>query len=207
MGRKDLTHLYFIRHGDYREELEDGKYQDLGLSPEGIKQIEALRERLIKTNEIQADILLSSPMRRAKEAAEILAPALKQPIIFDKCLEEWLCDDGTLTPEEFSARWQQVPETQKPFFRFMAGYETGLEFSGRVQATLNHVLEEHAGKTLVLVTHGGVIAASFSYFFGLSAAIPPRVTLGANHASITHWCKPGSAQKWMLERYNDYQHL
>src|SRR5581483_10851183 len=105
-----MTHLYLIRHGDYIEALENGSYQDLGLSPEGIKQIECLRDRLVSTGKIKADILITSPMRRAKASAEILAPALGIPIVFEKDFEEWVCDDGTLSPEEFFALWNQVPE-------------------------------------------------------------------------------------------------
>ena len=202
-----MTHLYFIRHGDYLEDLKDGKYQDLGLSPEGVRQIELLRDRLTRTGEINADVFLASPMQRAKASAKILAPALGLPIIFDKDFEEWVCDDGTIPPEEFSALWQQLPEEQKPFFRFMAGYETGLEFSGRIQSALNRIFHEYEGKTIVLVSHGGVLAASFSYFFGLSGATSSRVSLSAKNASLTHWLKPENASRWVLERYNDYHHL
>ncbi|HLZ57855.1 MAG TPA: histidine phosphatase family protein [Ktedonosporobacter sp.] len=202
-----MTHLYLIRHGDYIEDLENGSYQDLGLSLEGIRQTERLRDRLTGTGEIKADVLIASPMRRAKESAEILAPALGIPIVFDKGFEEWVCDDGTSTPEEFSARWSRVPEAQKPFFRFMAGYETGLEFTGRIQSALNRMLQDYEEKTIVLVSHGGVIAVSFNYFFGLSGATPARVSLGARHTSITHWFQPTSAQTWVLERYNDTHHL
>jgi len=202
-----LTHLYFIRHGDYIEGLENGSYQDLGLSPEGIRQTECLRDRLASTGEIQADVLVASPMRRARASAEILAPVLGTPILFEKDLEEWICDDGTLSPEEFSARWHQVPDAHRSFFRFMDGYETSLEFSGRVQSALHRLLQEYPGKTLVLVTHGGVIATSFHYFFGLSGAIPSRVTPSAKHTSITHWYLPPPGQTWVLERFNDVYHL
>jgi 2,3-bisphosphoglycerate-dependent phosphoglycerate mutase len=203
----ELTHLYFIRHGAYVEDLRDGTYQDLGLSPEGIRQMELLRDRLTRTGEIIADVFLASPMLRAKASAEILAPALGLPIVFEKDFEEWVCDDGTLPPDEFSARWNQIPEEQKPFFRFMTGYETGLEFVGRIQSALNRVLTEYEGKTIVLVSHGGVLAASFSYFFGLSAATPSRVLPGAKNTSLTHWFKPENTPAWVLERFNDYHHL
>ena len=202
-----MTHLYLIRHGDYIEDLENGSYQDLGLSPEGIEQIECLRDRLVSTGKIKADILITSPMRRAKASAEILAPALGIPIVFEKDFEEWVCDDGTLSPEEFFARWNQVPEAHQPFFRFMDGYETGLEFSARVQAALHRLLQQYAGKTIVLVTHGGVIGASFHYFFGLSGAVPARVSLSAKHSSITHWFQSSPGHAWILERFNDAHHL
>ncbi len=202
-----MTHIYFIRHGDYIEGLQNGTYQDLGLSVEGVRQTERLRDRLARTGEIKADVLIASTMRRAHESATILAPALDQPATLDKDFEEWLCDDGTLDPTEFSARWQQVPDAQKPFFRFQDGYETSLEFSARIQTALNRILQEYHGKTLVLVTHGGVIAASFSYFFGLSGATPSRVSIGAKNTSITHWSKPDNAQRWSLASFNDIHHL
>jgi hypothetical protein len=41
--------------------------------------------------------------------------------------KEWRCDDGRASPEAFNARWQAVPESQRPFTRWMAGYETWLE--------------------------------------------------------------------------------
>lgn len=202
-----MTHLYLIRHGDYLEDLENGSYQDQGLSETGIRQIECLRDRLVSTGEIQADVLIASTMLRAKATAEILAPGLGAPIVFEKDIAEWVCDDGTLSPEAFSARWNQVPDAHKPFFRFMAGYETGLEFSGRVQAVLHRLLQEYSGKTLVLVTHGGVIAVAFHYFFGISGAVPARVIPSAKQASITHLFLTPEGGTWVLERFNDAHHV
>jgi broad specificity phosphatase PhoE len=199
-----LTHLYFIRHGDSIEDLQDGTYQDLGLSPEGIEQIEGLRDRLARTGEIKADTLIASPLRRAQESAQILAPALGLQVVLDEGLKEWVCDDGRLSPEEFSARWQQVPEADRPFTRWMEGYETRLEFAVRVQQALHRLAQEYDGKTLVLITHGGVIQASFSHFFGLNDANTPGVA--TENASITHWSKPDGGQKWILRRFNDAHH-
>jgi hypothetical protein len=113
--------------------------------------------------------------------------------------------DGSLSPEEFSARWQQVPEPQRPFFRWVANGETWLEFAVRIQQALNRLFQEHEGKTIVLVSHGGVIQASFLYFFGLSATNTPSVSM--ENTSITQWVKPENAQKWVLKRFNDHAHL
>jgi probable phosphoglycerate mutase len=200
-----LTNVYLIRHGDYID-LEDGRYlADPGLSPEEVRQVELLRDRLAKTGEIKADLLIASPLRRAQESAEILAPVLGQSVGTDAELEEWRSDDGNLTPEEFTARWQQTPETQRPFFRWTKGCETWLEFSVRIQQALNRLCQEHEGKTMVLVSHGGVIQASFLYFFGLSATNTPGVSM--ENISITQWVKPENAQKWVLKRFNDNAHL
>ncbi len=199
-----MTQIYLIRHGDSIEDLKDGTYQDLGLSPKGTKQVESLRDRLVRTGEIKADVLLASPFRRAQESAQILAPALGLPIISDDDLKEWVCDDGRASPEEFSARWNQVPEAQRPFTRWMDGYETWMEFAVRVQQTLQRLAQEHEGKTVLLVTHGGVIQTSFVYFFGLSGSAFPGVA--AENASITHWSRPDGGQRWILRRFNDARH-
>ena len=167
--------------------------------------MERLRDRLARMEEIKADVLLSSPLRRARESTQILEPALGRSVVVDEGLHEWRSDDGTLGPEDFSALWQQTPISQRPFVRWGDGCETWLEFSVRVQQALNRLLEEYEGKTLVAVSHGEVIQASFAYFFGLSAAAMPGVSL--ENASITHWFKSEQAQKWILQRFNDAYHL
>ena len=199
-----MTHLYLIRHGEYTD-VEQGTYLDNpGLSEEGVRHTELLRDRLARTGEIKADVLLTSPLRRAQESAQILASSLGQPVIVDEDFREWRSDDGKLVPGEFSARWEQTPVTQRPFFRWADGCETWLEFSVRIQQALNRILQEHEGKTLVLVSHGEVIQAAFIHFFGLSAVNTPGVS--PDNLSITHWFKSDQSRVWILERFNDSRH-
>ena len=154
--------------------MVDGKQCEIGLSPAGIEQSERLRDRL-QTSLIAPDVVLSSPAQRAIETAAILKPALKKPIQEEEMLVEWRADpDSRLSDEEFGQQWQTCPEAQKPFFRFVPEGETWLEFSKRVQTALNHILQEHAGQTIAIGTHGGVIQASLLYFFGTSGAVMPR---------------------------------
>jgi len=200
-----LTHIYLIRHGAYTD-VEDGRYRDdPELSSAGVRQTELLQARLAHTGEIKADALLTSPLRRAQESAHILAPAVGQPVVVDEDLREWRTDDGNLVPGEFEARWEQTPAVQRPFFRWANGCETWLEFTVRIQQALNRLIEEYDGKTLVLVTHGEVIQASFIYFFGMNATSFPGVSL--KNTSMTCWFKPPHMDIWFLERYNDHQHL
>src|SRR5437016_5081477 len=83
-----MTHLYLIRHGQALSAVQ-GTIGNTDLSPLGIKQAEHLRDRLAATSEIVADVLIASTMLRAKQTAEIIAPALGLPIIFDSDVEEW----------------------------------------------------------------------------------------------------------------------
>ncbi|MBV9788608.1 MAG: histidine phosphatase family protein [Chloroflexi bacterium] len=202
-----MTHLYLIRHAEYIYAEQDGKKRDLGLSPDGLRQAERLRDRLAHSHEIQPDVLIVSTERGAQETAQILAPAFDAPMIAEAAVEEWRSEDGSFSTEEFMERWHQLPETQKPFYRWIEGYENWIEFSARAQIALNRIVQAHAGKTIVILTHGGVIQASFEYFFGYGLATMQRASLTMKNTSITHWLQPEGSSKWVLERFNDYHHL
>jgi probable phosphoglycerate mutase len=200
-----LTSIYLIRHGDY-DDLVDGKaVENPGLSSKGVRQAQLLRDRLARTGEIKADALIASPARRASETAEILAPALGVPVVLNADLEEWRCDRGALSPEEFTARWQRVSEAQRPFFQWVEGGESFVELTARVQLAINRIWQEHVGKTSVLVTHGGVIQASFAYFFNLSATTIPGIS--TENTAITQWTRPADVNRWTLRGHNDNAHL
>jgi len=203
-----MTHLYLIRHADYLYDLVDGEYpkRDQGLTEEGRIQAEKLRNRLAKTGEITPDLLLSSTARGAKETAEIIAPAFGIPIIYGEDFEEWRSEDGTLSTEEFMGAWNSLSDEQRPYYRWVEGCETLLEFSVRVCGALNRVLTAHEDKTIVVFTHGAFIQVSFAYFFGYSMAVPLRAAPEINRTSITHWYK-SERGRWLLERSNDCHHL
>lgn len=200
-----MTAVYLIRHATY-DDTENGVYLDNpGLSAEGIGQAERLRDRLLATSDIKADALIASSMRRAAETAEILAPALGKPVVLEKDLEEWRGDDGSLSQEEFNARWQRLTEEQRPYYHWIPSGESWLEFAARVHVALHRIIQEHEGKTIVLVAHGGVIQSAFGYFFGMSPATSPGVFI--ENTSITEWIRPANARRWALKRYNDTRHL
>ncbi|MCA0457484.1 MAG: histidine phosphatase family protein [Chloroflexi bacterium] len=202
-----MTHLYLIRHADNIDGLIDGKMGDLGLSPEGITQAERLRDRLTHTNEIKPDVFIASPERRAKETSEIIAPAFGLPITFDRDFEEWRSDDGSIEPDAFMRRWAEVPKTQKAYYRWIEGFESRAELGLRVSSALNRVIQQHAGKTLVIVTHGAFLQMSFGYFFGYGEAVIDRAIPEIRRTSITHWYQNEGQDRWNLERSNDYHHL
>jgi probable phosphoglycerate mutase len=80
-----------------------------------------------------------------------------------------------------------------------------VELTARVQLALNRIWQEHVGKTIVLVTHGGVIQASFAYFFNLSATAIPGVS--TENTAITHWTRSADASRRTLHRHNDHVQL
>ena len=200
-----MTDIYLIRHATYDEIVNGVELENPGLSAEGIRQAERLRDWLARTHDIAADVLIASSLRRAIETAEILAPVLRLPVLPEQELEERRGDGGSLSEEEFNARWQRLTEAQKPYYRWVLSGESWLEFAARVQVALNRIVEEHDGKTIVIVTHGDVIQAAFGYFFGISPVTIPGVVV--ENTSITQWAKPEKPPRWTLKRYNDTRHL
>ena len=165
-----MTRLYLIRHGQAYSNVRPfgvvaGMRGDKGLTPLGRTQAERLRDRLLATGEITADVLISSTLPRARQTAEIIAPALSLPISFDDEAQEQSVGDFDGMPwEEVES---QIPDNrQEPFRPFGPHGENWGQFVLRVGTTLDRILHENDGKTIVIVCHGGVIDASFLVFFG-----------------------------------------
>jgi 2,3-bisphosphoglycerate-dependent phosphoglycerate mutase len=202
-----MTHLFLIRHGQY---VEDDAHPILNpeLSPEGIVQAERLRDRLSVSGEIKADVLISSPLARAQQTANIIAPALGLPVTLDPDMEEWRTEHEGVNQDDFVAGMRAAPLDQRPFFEPYPGGETGSQFFFRVGTALNRITQQYAGKVIVVMGHGGIIQASFQFFGGHSPLRMPTMALDAGYTSITHWEKiPGNpVDRWLLERHNDTAH-
>ncbi|MBF6590839.1 MAG: histidine phosphatase family protein [Ktedonobacterales bacterium] len=210
-----MTNLYLIRHGEAFSNVDRsgpvaGVGGDLGLTPHGRLQAERLRDRLATTGEIEPDVLLASTMPRARQTAEIVAPAFGLELIFDEDLHERRPGEADGLPiEEAIARYGDPDVRKEPFRPFSPGGESWATFTLRVGEMLDRVARVYAGQTVVLFTHGGVIDTSFLVFFGMATLVMPQVRFFTYNTSITHWQrgeKEGVA-RWRLVRYNDDLHV
>jgi probable phosphoglycerate mutase len=181
---------------------------DAGLTPLGRTQAERLRDRLAATGEIKANILIASTLPRARETAEIIAPALGLPIIFDDEFQEQ-------SPGDFDGKqWDEIKDEipnqhDEPYRPFGPNGENWGQFILRVGTALNRILYQHEGKTIVVVCHGGVIDASFLVFFGMNTLVPPETAFYTRNTSITVWERreiEGYSLRWRLTGYNDDLH-
>ncbi len=118
-----LTTLYLIRHGEAVSNVEPivgGVRGDSGLTPRGVAQAERLRDRLAESHEIDADVLIASTMPRARQTAEIIAPALGLPIIFDDEVQEMRPGEADgLHVIEYRERFG-IPDFEREPFRPLA---------------------------------------------------------------------------------------
>lgn len=211
------TTLHFIRHGESVGQVHGpverrvrGMRGDGGLSPRGVWQMERLRDRLARTGEIAADVVLASTLPRTMQSAEILAPVWGLPLVREDDLHELRpgIADG-MRYDEAKARYPRADFTREPLQPAWPGGESWGMFTLRVGALLDHVTREYAGKTVVLVTSGGVIHATFVAFCALPTLRLPAAWFATRNASITSWqVRPPDAvwPRTRLLRYNDDAH-
>lgn len=64
--------IYLMQHGDYLTKDED---PEESLSPEGVKKLKSISQALKRIN-IKVDQIITSPKKRARETAEIVAHAV-----------------------------------------------------------------------------------------------------------------------------------
>ncbi len=205
-----MTQLYLIRHAEAIAAVEN-TIGDTGLTPLGITQAEHLRDRLAATHEIAADVLIASTFLRAKQTAEIIAPALGLPIIWDDEVQEMRPGEAAnMSVEEAQAKFGRTDFEKTPFQQVAPGGENWGQFLLRVGTALDRITRQHADKTIVIVCHGGIIDSSFLYFFNIGTLQMPPVRFYTHNTSITHWQKKpfyNRSPHWRLVKYNDDMHL
>jgi probable phosphoglycerate mutase len=208
-----MTHLYLIRHGEAEANIKPivaGMKGDRGLTERGRSQAERLRERLTRTREIAADVLISSTLPRARQTAEIIQPALGLPIIFDDEVQELYVGEADGMPNSEAWAKYGIPDFDgEPLRPLSPGGESWGSFALRVSIALTRITREHAGKTIVVVCHGGVIDNSFVHFFQMPSLVVPPTDFHTRNTSITHWeyLPRRGRGLWRLNSYNDIEHL
>jgi broad specificity phosphatase PhoE len=204
------TRLVLIRHGESNVTVDrviGGFRTCTGLSPLGRLQAERLRDRLAGTRELDADVLIASNFRRAIETAEVIVESLAGPgIEIDAGFGEH--DPGPeidgMTFAGYVERFGSPDWSGDPHHDVFPGGETTAQFHLRVGAAISRTVREHAGRTIVVACHGGVVDAAFRHL--LRVAPTGSFELQTLNTSITEFRRAPSG-RWQLVRYNDAGHL
>lgn len=202
-----MTRLVLVRHGESVATVARrlaGRRTCAGLTDLGRRQAAALRDRIADGPAV--DVLVSSDFRRAVETAEILQPALAANLTIDPDVGEHdpgpQCDGMGF--DEFVERFG-VPDWEgNPYLVGFPGGETLAQFHLRVAQALYRLVDEHAGATLLVVCHGGVIDVAMRAF--LRAPMTGDFELHTLNTSLTE-AQRTERGRWRLIRYNDTAHL
>ena len=157
-NQEQPTRIWLIRHGEPCPESRGRCYGRLnvGLSPQGQKQIQIVSTRL-RDEPIRA--IYISPRRRAIESGEILAQGHSCPIT----IEERLCE---IDFGDFEGKpYDELAETHPQIYRQWMERPTDVQFphgesfqqmQARVLQAAREIYARHRGETITILSHGGV---------------------------------------------------
>lgn len=207
-GEAGSSRLVLIRHGEAMVNVDGiigGLQGCRGLTDLGRRQVRALTARWMEAG-FRPDVLVSSPVRRARETGDCIASAFPGLVVTEDCA---LCEmhlgeaDGLSWPE-YDTRYGRFDLEAEPSRPFAPGAESWADVMARVRTCLDQMAVTHSGETVVVVTHAGFIVASLIALLGMPISTD-RAYLDPQFTSITcwHW----TPERWTLVTFNDVAHL
>ena len=154
------TTLVLVRHGVTAHTLDKRFSGGLGggnpgLTDEGRAQVRATADWLTPLSE-DIDVVVTSPVRRTQESAEIIGARLGRPVSVEDGLAEM--EFGTWDGMTFAEIRERYPDDLDAWLGAAdiapGGHGESLQVvQKRVLASRDRLLEEHAGRTILAVSH------------------------------------------------------
>jgi broad specificity phosphatase PhoE len=181
----------FLRHGE-SEGNKSGVLQgqsDYPLTSVGVEQAQRLASHW-KSQNTKFDLIISSPLLRASQTAEVIASSMKVPIEYDPAWKER--DFGRLQESKLDEIDQRIPPVDffHPYEPIGDNGESQLDLYIRACQALQNIVRMPDGAYLV-VSHGGILNKALYVIMGIT----PQ---GRNNSPIFHFGNTGYAQL----RYN-----
>ena len=162
-----ITKLILLRHGESESNVKDvkaGQTDGYPLTQKGIEQSKKIA-KILKKEKI--DIIISSPIQRAKQTAGIVNDVLGIEYIEDDRIreydfgawnghnsEELFCDENKVYQE-----YRKLEHDEERWnFKFGGDGESRKEIEQRVGNFIEEVAEKYKGKNILIVGHGGINA-------------------------------------------------
>ena len=198
-----MKHVYFIRHGESEWNRLDkicGAI-DIPLTEKGVQQALETGRNILREN-IQADMILCSPLQRAVETAKAIAaitglPCRVEPRLTEQNFGIW---EGT-SPRNAEA-FQQAKQ------QFAAGFHGGesmLRVAQRVYNLLDDIRNDPEDRTYILVSHNGIARVVRSYFEELGNEEFARYAVP--NCTVTRFDFPEDAVPSAKEPVRDVRHV
>jgi ribonuclease H / adenosylcobalamin/alpha-ribazole phosphatase len=205
-ARGQATTTLLLRHGatPLSAERRFAGRGDIPLTDDGRRQAAAAAARLRERGGI--DVIVTSPLRRARRTAEAVAEASGAPLVVDDDLAEadfgaWeglsFAEASAKSPEEMTA-WLASADAAPP------GGESFADVARRVLRALDRLLEAYPERTVVLVSHVTPIKTLLCRALLAPPAALFRIHLDVASLSQVDWFADGPA---LVRSMNDTAHL
>ena len=205
-AKGEPTVTLLLRHGQtpLSAERRFAGVGDIELTETGIGQAKLAGERLAGRGGV--DVIVTSPLRRARQTAAEVATATGAPVVTDDDLRE--TDFGEwegLTFAEAQQRWPDEvttwlsdPEVAPP------GGESFAVVGVRVRAALARLLDQYTGDTVLVVSHVTPIKMLLTEALLAPPEAMYRMHLDVGALNEIHWFGDGPA---VVRSLNDTGHL
>jgi ribonuclease H / adenosylcobalamin/alpha-ribazole phosphatase len=200
----DTTTLILVRHG-VTVHTETRKFSgglgghNPGLTDEGRDQARATADWLAPLAD-EIDVVVSSPVRRTLETAEILAARLGTTFVTEDGLAEM--EFGTWEGMTFAEVRESYPDDLETWLGSVdtgpGGGESLREVEKRVLASLERVLSEHARHTVLAVTHVTPIKVLVTHAMGAPLESVHRMELAPASVTVLSFYGDGRASLRMF---------
>ena len=152
--------IYIVRHGEVPHNvLKQYNNENEDLNENGIRQANELKEKI---RNINYDIIISSPLLRAKHTAQIINVNNKEILINDKLKER---DPGNLSGKPLTVTNRDEYWNYNTTIRYGTS-ENIREFFKRIYNFLEDLKKEDY-ESVLIVAHSGVSKAFNGYFEGI----------------------------------------
>jgi 2,3-bisphosphoglycerate-dependent phosphoglycerate mutase len=199
-----MTELILIRHGetDYNRQQRFQGQIDVPLNPTGHEQARRLAQALAGE---RFDLLISSDLRRARETAMPLQrharALLAQPGLREQSF-------GVLEGLDVAGVKARHPLLWVQWLRHEADYalpegESTRQFHARVITAVRELAQAHSGKTVVVVTHGGVLDMLWRTVHGAPLHGPRECAIPNTGINRLRW----RGNRLDIERWAEDAHL
>ncbi len=206
MNDTPVYQFVFLRHGESLGNAQS-RWQgqsDYPLTDKGRAQVRALAERW-KAEQAKFDLIISSPLGRAKETAEIIAEALQAPLEFDSIwLERAIGEMEGLTAEE--VRQKPRPPYVTPYDPVGGDGEGDWALFLRAGQALHNLLRRPPGSYLI-VSHGGLLNQLMHAVIGIAPHVDPSgVRFRFENTAFARVFYHPPQHRWVIDAVNDHAH-
>ena len=177
-----MSKLYFVRHGESQWNVEDKicGQTDIPLTKKGHEQAIETGKKIVEAG-IKADVIICSPLLRAKDTArhisEMTGVSLKEePRLIEQNFGKW---EGT-APRNAEA----FLDDKRQFINHYENGESMFRLAQRIYNLLDEIKEDK-DKTYILVAHNGIARVVKSYFEDMSNE--EYAAFGVKNCSITEF--------------------
>jgi 2,3-bisphosphoglycerate-dependent phosphoglycerate mutase len=202
-----ITRLCLIRHGEtnWNAERRLQGHTDTPLNEHGQAQAR-LMARALKNTQLEFDALYSSNLQRAIDTAHAVTELLNIPATTISELRErhfGVLQGLTITEAPLAKPEVWKAHVNRELDHDLEGGESIAVFADRVFRALEQLRQRHAGKTILVVSHGGTL--DMMYRLASNQSLGSERIASVPNASL-NWLEH-QGESWSIEQWADTRHL